>query len=125
MYTIWLLRWGYELVTLAISSIILSISIFILEVYEFVLYKRHEPEYLGVGDYFSGQKNPAYRKGGRKSADWERMRKAQVRVMSVMENGDRGDMAENVPPSEESIMEYSSGAGTRANMSQKILLGQL
>lgn len=39
VYTIWLLRWGYEIVTLSISSIILGIIVFFLEVYEFVLYK--------------------------------------------------------------------------------------
>jgi hypothetical protein len=38
VYTIWLLRWGYEIVTLAISSIIMALVIFALEVYEYVLY---------------------------------------------------------------------------------------
>ena len=51
--TIWLLRWGYEIVTLAISSMIMAIVIFALEVYEFVLYKRDEPTHLRVGDYFA------------------------------------------------------------------------
>ena len=55
VYTIWLLRWGYEIVTLSISSLILGLAIFILEVYEFMLHKRQEPEYLGVGSYFKGQ----------------------------------------------------------------------
>lgn len=55
VYTIWLLRWGHEIVTLAISSIILALVIFALEVYEFVLHKRAEPNYLGVGKYFMGQ----------------------------------------------------------------------
>ena len=54
VYTIWLLRWGYEIVTLAISSIILALVIFALEVYEFLLHKRVEPAYLGVGKYFMG-----------------------------------------------------------------------
>ena len=40
VYTIWLLRWGYELVTLAISSIIMTLGIFGLEVAEFVLYRN-------------------------------------------------------------------------------------
>lgn len=52
VYTIWLLRWGYEIVTLAISSIIMAMVIFALEIYEYILYKRHEPEFLGVGAYF-------------------------------------------------------------------------
>ena len=53
------------------------------------------------------------------------MRKAQVRVMSVMENGENGAIreADNIPPSEESIMDFSSVPGNRSNMSQKILLG--
>ena len=55
VYAIWLLRWGYEIVTLSISSLILGLIIFILEVYEFILHKREEPEYLGVGAYFKGQ----------------------------------------------------------------------
>ena len=55
VYAIWLLRWGYEIVTLSISSLILGLVIFILEVYEFILHKREEPEYLGVGSYFKGQ----------------------------------------------------------------------
>ena len=38
VYTIWLLRWGYEIVTLAISSIIMALVIFALEVYEYVLH---------------------------------------------------------------------------------------
>lgn len=62
MNTLWLLDWGYELVTLAISSMIMAIVIIALEVYEFVLYKRHEPEFLGVGAYFSKQMDPAERK---------------------------------------------------------------
>ena len=53
VYTIWLLRWGYEIVTLAISSITMAVIIFALEIYEFVLLKRQEPEFMGVNDYFS------------------------------------------------------------------------
>ena len=53
VYTIWLLRWGYEIVTLAISSITMAVIIFALEIYEFVLFKRQEPEFMGVNDYFS------------------------------------------------------------------------
>lgn len=53
VYTIWLLRWGYEIVTLSISSIILAVVIFGLEIYEFVLYRNEEPDFMGVGDYFA------------------------------------------------------------------------
>jgi hypothetical protein len=35
IYTMWLLRWGYEFKTLAIESSILGVIIFFLEVYEF------------------------------------------------------------------------------------------
>ena len=63
VYTIWLLRWGYEIVTLAISSMILGLVIFALEVYEFILHKRIEPEYLGVGSYFKGQNSQSRSKG--------------------------------------------------------------
>ena len=52
VYTIWLLRWGYEIVTLAISSIVMAIVIFALELYEYILYRRQEPAFLGVGAYF-------------------------------------------------------------------------
>ena len=55
VYTIWLLRWGYEIVTLAIESIVMALLIFSLEIYEFVLYRRQEPEYLSVGAYFAKQ----------------------------------------------------------------------
>ena len=71
--TLWLLDWGYELVTLAISSMFMAIVIIALEVYEFVLYKRHEPDYLGVGAYFSKQMDPADRKN---MADKARQRKS-------------------------------------------------
>ena len=40
IYTIWLLRWGYEIKTLSIESIILCFAILGLEIYEFVLHKR-------------------------------------------------------------------------------------
>lgn len=56
-YSIWMLRWGYELKTLAIESVILSITILVLEIYEFVLYQNMEPKYLGVQDYFTGDPN--------------------------------------------------------------------
>ena len=62
VYTIWLLRWGYEIVTLSISSIIMAVVIFGLEVYEFVLYRAEEPEFMGVGDYFAKQLDPEARK---------------------------------------------------------------
>ena len=32
-------------------------AIFVLEIYEFVLYKNLEPKYLGVQDYFTGDPN--------------------------------------------------------------------
>ena len=53
IYTIWLLRWGYEIVTLSYEAITLALLILGLEIYEFILYKNHEPEYLGVREYFS------------------------------------------------------------------------
>ena len=53
IYTIWLLRWGYEIVTLAISSIIMNLVILGLEITEFVLYRDQEPVFMGVKDYFS------------------------------------------------------------------------
>ena len=83
VYTIWLLRWGYEIVTLAISSMILGLVIFLLEVYEFILHRRAEPEYLGVASYFKGQT------GGlrKKHTSARSNRKSQVRVMSIMEPG--------------------------------------
>ena len=71
--TIWLLRWGYEIVTLAISSMIMAIVIFALEVYEFVLYKRDEPAHLRVGDYFAKQTDPAERKLAAKGRANKRM----------------------------------------------------
>ena len=58
VYTIWLLRWGYELVTLAISSIIMTLGIFGLEVAEFVLYRNQEPSLMGVNEYFKSQLDP-------------------------------------------------------------------
>ena len=57
IYSIWMLRWGYELKTLAIESFILTVAIFALEIYEFVLYKNLEPKYLGVQDYFTSDPN--------------------------------------------------------------------
>ena len=85
VYTIWLLRWGYEIVTLSISSLILGLTIFVLEVYEFILHKRAEPEYLGVGSYFKGQgaANNLRKKQMASSA----RKKSQVRVMSIMDDG--------------------------------------
>ena len=85
VYTIWLLRWGYEIVTLSISSLTLGLAIFIMEVYEFILHKREEPEYLGVGSYFKGQ-------GGlrKKQLSASAKKKSQVRVMSIMEDGPAG-----------------------------------
>ena len=53
VYTIWLLRWGYEIVTLSIEAIVLALIILGLEIYEFILHKQQEPEYMGVRDYFS------------------------------------------------------------------------
>ena len=58
IYTIWLLRWGYEIVTLAISSIIMNLVILGLEITEFVLYRDQEPVFMGVKDYFSNQLDP-------------------------------------------------------------------
>ena len=52
VYAIWQLRWGYEIVTLSISSLIMAVVIFALEIYEFVLFKNKEPEFMGVNDYF-------------------------------------------------------------------------
>lgn len=62
VYTIWLLRWGYEIVTLAISSIIMTLLICGLEIAEFVLYRDQEPAFLAVKDYFSNQLDPAVRR---------------------------------------------------------------
>ena len=53
IYTIWLLRWGYQIVTLSIEAIVLALVILALEIYEFVLHKSAEPEYMGVRDYFA------------------------------------------------------------------------
>ena len=52
IYTIWLLRWGYEIKTLSMESILLCIVILALEVYEFILHKQKEPELLKVRDFF-------------------------------------------------------------------------
>ena len=52
IYTIWLLRWGYEIKTLSMESIVLCIVILALEVYEFILHKQKEPEFLKVRDFF-------------------------------------------------------------------------
>ena len=38
IYTIWLLRWGYEIKTLSMESIALCIGILALEIYEFILH---------------------------------------------------------------------------------------
>jgi len=59
VYTIWLLRWGYEIVTLSISSIIMTLLIAGLEVAEFVIYRDQEPNFMHVGDYFNKQVDPA------------------------------------------------------------------
>jgi hypothetical protein len=40
VYTIWLLRWGYEIVTLSIEAIILALVILGLEIYEYILHKQ-------------------------------------------------------------------------------------
>ena len=52
IYTIWLLRWGYEIKTLSMESIVLCIVILALEVYEFILHKQKEPEFIKVRDFF-------------------------------------------------------------------------
>jgi hypothetical protein len=39
-YTIWQIEWGYELKTLAIENLTLAVVIFLLEIYEFNLYKE-------------------------------------------------------------------------------------
>ena len=52
IYTIWLLRWGYEIKTLSMESIALCIGILALEIYEFILHKQREPELLKVRDFF-------------------------------------------------------------------------
>lgn len=52
IYTIWLIRWGYELKTLSMESIILCIVILALEIYEFILHKQREPTLLKVRDFF-------------------------------------------------------------------------
>ena len=76
-YTIWLLRWGYEIVTLSVSSIVLGLAIFALEIYEFVLHQRQEPAYLGVGDYFAGQKHPSTKeRAARKKSGRDALRKS-------------------------------------------------
>lgn len=49
---IYLLPWGYELVTMSIETCVLGVLIFVLEVYEFILYRRLEPKYLDVREYF-------------------------------------------------------------------------
>ena len=46
IYTIWNLRWGYEIKALAVESIILSIVIFGLESYEYIRYRNQQPKYL-------------------------------------------------------------------------------
>lgn len=99
VYTIWLLRWGYELVTLAISSMTLAIAIFVLEIYEFILCKREEPEFLGVGDYFDKQVDPKIRQSAlRKQEEKRSIRKSQVKVMSIIEDGSD---APGIPQSED------------------------
>ena len=52
IYTIWLIRWGYELKTLSMESIVLCLVILALEIYEFILHKQREPELLKVRDFF-------------------------------------------------------------------------
>lgn len=68
IYTIWLLRWGYEIKTLAIESIVLCFVILALEIYEFVLHKQNEPQFMHVRDFFGAK--------GRKGA------KGRINVMS-------------------------------------------
>jgi len=51
VYTIWQLNWGYEIKTLSIENLILAIVITGLEIYEFVLYKNQQPNYMGIKDY--------------------------------------------------------------------------
>ena len=90
VYTIWLLRWGYEIVTLAISSMILGLVIFALEVYEFIVHRRQEPEFLTVGSYFKSQEGGVRKKLTGRGAATSSKRKSQVRVMSIMEDGPGG-----------------------------------
>lgn len=41
IYTIWLLKWGYEIKTLAIENMLMAVVIFFLELYEFILYRKY------------------------------------------------------------------------------------
>lgn len=50
-YTIWLLNWGYEIKTMAFESIALSLTIFSLEVFEFVRYRNSEPKYMAAHEF--------------------------------------------------------------------------
>ena len=87
IYTIWLLRWGYEIVTLAISSIIMNLVILGLEITEFVLYRDQEPVFMGVKDCFSNQLDPQEKKqqDARKRQWKKNFKKSQVKVMSMLE----------------------------------------
>ena len=51
VYTIWQLNWGYEIKTLSIENLVLAVVIAGLEIYEFVLYKNQQPNFMGIKDY--------------------------------------------------------------------------
>jgi len=57
VYSWFFFEWGYELKTLAIENTILGLVIFVLEIYEFVLYRSLEPAFLGVRDYLTNPKS--------------------------------------------------------------------
>jgi len=91
VYTIWLLRWGYEIVTLSISSIVMNLVIFGLEVYEFILYRDKEPLFMGVNDYFKSQMDPEDRRRLEdRQKQKESIRRTQIKVMGAIEDG--GDL---------------------------------
>jgi hypothetical protein len=70
IFTIWNIRWGYEIKSLAVESIILCIVIFALETYEYRLHRKQQPKYLAPHQYVT------------------KLAKKQVNVMAADEESD-------------------------------------
>ena len=51
VYTIWLLKWGYEIKTLAFESITLCLVITGLEIYEYVKARGTQPKYMAAHEF--------------------------------------------------------------------------
>ena len=52
VYTIWLIPiFGYEIRTLSIESIVISLTIAALEIYEYIYYLSQEKKYPKISDF--------------------------------------------------------------------------